>query len=175
MLNGKPLTTPTVLNHCDRLVFGSSQYFVFVDPTKKKDVENYATFEAINDEIAKSAGIVNTDKTLSQGELKCQGDLIDLIPKIDEANEMSIAMDKKVRFEVMVTSSDLRGEYSGGPQPMILVKNFGTGYEWVWTKQKFLDRKELMSTYYNDLKDNGVIDVAKFKVNNFDLVKYKYF
>ena len=47
---------------------------------------------------------------------------------------------------------------------MVLVTNFLTGYEWIWTKEKFLDRKELMSFYYADFKDNGVIDNAKFKV-----------
>ena len=155
------------MNHCDRLLFGSSQYFVFVDPSKIKQGEAYATFESINDEIAKSTGIVNTDKNLSQDELKCQGELIDIIPAINEANAMSIELNKHVKFEVLVASAELRGEYNGTVSPMIVVKNFRTGYEWVWNKKKFIDRKEMMSAYYADFKDNGVIDAEKFKVKKY--------
>ena len=45
-----------------------------------------------------------------------------------------------------------------------MVKNFTTGYRWTWTKEKFLDRKELMSQYYMDIKDNGAINSDLFKV-----------
>ena len=48
-------------------------------------------------------------------------------------------------------------------QPIVLVKNFSNGYEWQWSKEKFLDRKVLMSDLYTDMRDNG--DIEKFKVN----------
>ena len=97
----------------DRLLFGSSQYYVFIDPSKKKDGEEIPTFEKMQDEIAKAAGYVNTDKNLSNEELQCQGELVDLIPRIDEANSMSVQLDKKVMYEVMVVSAEARGEYDG--------------------------------------------------------------
>ena len=108
------------------------------------------------------------------------------MPGISEANSMSIELDKKVKFEVIVVSAELRGEYNGKIKvkiliikslfkvlntfkPMVLVKNFSTGYEWIWTKENFLNRKELMSQYYADIRDNGKIDQDRFKVNNFIL------
>ena len=38
-----------------------------------------------------------------------------------------------------------------------------SGLEWIWEKNKFLDRKTLMSEYYADFKNNGQIDSEKFK------------
>jgi hypothetical protein len=35
------------------------------------------------------------------------------MPAINEANSMSIELDRKVKFEVIIVSADLRGEYYG--------------------------------------------------------------
>ena len=69
MLNGKYLTFATQLNHLDRLLFGSSQYFVFYDPKKKKDDDIIATFDILQDEIALNAGLKYNDSKMSQGIL----------------------------------------------------------------------------------------------------------
>lgn len=45
------------------------------------------------------------------------------------------------------------------------VKNFALGLEWIWTEEKFLDRKNDMSEYYLDFKDNGKVDEEKFAVS----------
>ena len=41
-------------------------------------------------------------------------------------------------------------------KPMVLVKNFLTGNQWIWTKEKFLDRKEELSQYYSEVANNSV-------------------
>ena len=33
------------------------------------------------------------------------------MPAINEANSMSIELDRKIKFEVIIVSSELRGEY----------------------------------------------------------------
>ena len=94
-------------------MFGSSQYYVFIDPSKAtaKDI-NY-TFEMAQDEIAKATGIVSKDtKNMSQEQIQVQGELIDLITAIDEANMISIALDKKVKYTALPVSADVR--YSFG-------------------------------------------------------------
>lgn len=66
------------------------------------------------DEIAKASGVVSKDTTnMSKDEIACQGELVDLIPAVDEANQMSISLDKKVKFEILVVSAEARGEYDG--------------------------------------------------------------
>ncbi len=46
-------------------------------------------------------------------EIKCQREIVDLVPHVEEANSMSIALDKKVKFEVVLVSPEARGEYGG--------------------------------------------------------------
>ena len=81
LFNGRPLAQPTEINHLDRLVFGTSQYFIFCDPAKASKTDTYVTFETMQDEIGKSAGIVPKDfRNMSQEEIQCQNELIDLLP-----------------------------------------------------------------------------------------------
>ena len=66
--NGKPLTAPIDLVHSDRLVFGTSQYYVFVDPKKASTQDQQVTFEFMQDEIGQASGIVYKDfKNMTQG------------------------------------------------------------------------------------------------------------
>ena len=46
----------------------------------------------------------------------------------------------------------------------VSVKNFASGLEWIWTKNKFLDRKAEFTELYLDFKDDGIINKDKFKV-----------
>lgn len=46
------------------------------------------------------------------------------------------------------------------------MKNFALGLEWIWSREKFLDRKALMTEMYDDFRDDGKINRDKFK--NFD-------
>jgi hypothetical protein len=65
--NGKPLIAPSDLVHLDRLVFGASQYFVFIEPSKSTPKDPSYTFEMAQDEIARASGIVSKDtKNMSQ-------------------------------------------------------------------------------------------------------------
>ena len=59
-----------------------------------------------------------------------------------------------------------RGEYEGKIKAFVRVKNFQSGLEWIWTKEKFLNRKADFTEYYNDYKEDGVINKPKFK--NYD-------
>lgn len=52
------------------------------------------------------------------------------------------------------------------------VKNFEKGLEWIWDKNKFMDRKAEMTEYYLDFKDDGIINRDKFKVKKKELKFY---
>ncbi|CAF0775063.1 unnamed protein product [Brachionus calyciflorus] len=162
--NGKPLTVPSDLVHLDRLLFGTSQYYIFIEPSKATPKDPQATFESMQDEIAKAAGLISKDnKNMTQEEIQCQSELIDLIPHIEEANAISIALDKKVIFTALPVSADARGDYDGKFRVFVSVKNFALGLEWIWTKEKFLNRKSEIVEIYNDLKDDQVIQQEKYK------------
>ena len=76
-------------------------------------------------------------------------------------------MDKKVKFAALPVSAEARGDYDGKIRAYVSVKNFASGLEWIWTKNKFLDRKAEFTELYLDFKDDGVISAAKFKVKKF--------
>ena len=91
--------------------------------------------------------------------------MIDLLPAIEEANHISIAMDKKIKYTALPVSAEARGDYDGKYKACVSVKNFAQGLEWIWTKNKFLDRKADMTELYADLMDDGKINRDKFKVS----------
>ena len=99
--------------------------------------------------------------------------MVDLLPAIEEANAISMALDKKVIFTALPVSADARGDYDGKFQAYVSVRNFPRNLEWIWTKNKFLDRKAEFTELYNDFKDDGVINTAKFKV--FFFIKRSFF
>ena len=72
LLNGKQLETVAELNHLDRLVFGASQYYSFIDPSKSNPKDNLFTFEMAQDEIAEKRGLISKDdrKNMTQGYFK---------------------------------------------------------------------------------------------------------
>ncbi len=113
-----------------RLLFGASQFYIFADPSKAKPTDAYWTFESMQDEIAKASGVISKDnKNMSPGkieifqknylilisnkkilidEIKCQSELVDLMPAVEEANSISIALDKKVLFSILPVSAAAR-------------------------------------------------------------------
>lgn len=40
---------------------------------------------------------------------------------------------------------------------MVTVRKFGTTLEWLWTAQKFIDMKAIMSELYLDFKEDGKV------------------
>ena len=66
--NGKKVTAPFELAHLDRLVFGTSQYFLFVLPSQANTNDPYYTFEMMQDEIGKASGLISSsNKNMTQG------------------------------------------------------------------------------------------------------------
>lgn len=91
---------------------------------------------------------------------------MDLLPHVNEVNEISIEMDRKLKYSVLSVPADICASYDTKPKPYVSVKNFEKGLEWIWDKNKFMDRKADMTEYYLDFKDDGIINRDKFK--NYD-------
>jgi hypothetical protein len=83
----------------------------------------------MQDEIAKASGVISkNNKNMTPGkieiykktfflisnkktlkdEIKCQSELVDLMPAVEEANSISIALDKKVLFSILPVSAAAR-------------------------------------------------------------------
>ncbi|KAK0053203.1 kinesin-like protein KIF28P, partial [Biomphalaria pfeifferi] len=163
MHNGKAVVDKVELHHNDRVLFGTTQYFVFVHPKERdasKKTYPEVTFEMAQEEIAKHSGFdISSNK--SQEEALLQEDVLDLMPAIDNANSISEDLDKKMKFELMIVSPEARGELTGRTEVMIRVINLETKHEWVWPREKFLNRKFVMQEMYQNYLDGETWDLPK--------------
>ncbi|CAL1536203.1 unnamed protein product [Lymnaea stagnalis] len=165
MHNGKAVVEKVELHHNDRILFGTTQYFVFVHPKERdasKKVYPEITFEMAQEEIAKNSGF-DMSSNKSSDDALLQEDVLDLMPAIDNANSISEDLDKKMKFELMVVSPEARGELTGRTQVMIRVINLETKHEWVWSREKFLNRKFVMQEMYQNYLDGDEWDLPKEK------------
>ncbi len=97
--------------YLNRLVFGCSQYFLFTVPSKATPKDNKYSFESMQDEISKASGKVPSDKDkekMTSDELKCSAELSDILVHLEEANTMSIELDKKVKYTAFCLPSSIR-------------------------------------------------------------------
>ncbi len=70
LVNGRSVTSPIDLSHLDRIVFGCSQYFLFINPANATVKDSKYPFEAFQDEISKVNGATPSDsekRKMTQG------------------------------------------------------------------------------------------------------------
>lgn len=126
MRNGRAYEEKFQLRNFDRLVFGASLFYLFVDPARFDDGEpssmaervNSFTIERVQQEIAEKAGIISDKPNGERNaeEIACINELIDLLPSIEEANQMSILMDRKVKYEAIILNPIVIGELNAKPR-----------------------------------------------------------
>lgn len=96
---------------CFRIVFGTTQFFVYVDPKNKdpKVAHTNITFEFAQDEIARKSGI----NMGSEDNGQLQEDILAMLPGVETANSISEELDQKLKFDMMIVSPSARGELKG--------------------------------------------------------------
>ncbi|XP_074659378.1 kinesin-like protein KIF28 isoform X2 [Tubulanus polymorphus] len=166
VLNGEDLKVEKLLHHNDRVLFGSNHLYVFSHPkeyaklAKKKKVEP-PTYEDAQAEMAKNVGLMKLAKGKSAEDLLLQEDLIEMMPMVNEANAMSEELDKKVKFDIELISPQARGQQGGRTEVCVKVRNLENGNEWMWDRNKFINRKYLMQEMYQNFIEGNDWDVAK--------------
>ncbi|XP_033639651.1 kinesin-like protein KIF28P [Asterias rubens] len=160
LLNGKDLVGSQELHHNDRVMFGSSHLYVFHHPQdlaknqKAGMKEERVTYDTAQEEIAQNAGfdmMKGPDK--SKDDLLLQEDLVQLMPMVNEANAMSEELKKGVRFEIVLISPQSRGLKHGRTQLAVLMRCNNNDNEFLWDRNKFLNRKYLMQEMYQNFVD----------------------
>lgn len=113
LLNGDLVKTKVNLNHNDRLLFGTTQLFVFFHPLQEnKNNLGYSeiTFELAQEEIALKSGFeLNSTEDQSFEIALLNKDLLEVLPGIELANAISEELNKNVRFEIMLVSPQFLG------------------------------------------------------------------
>ncbi|XP_070175288.1 kinesin-like protein KIF28P isoform X2 [Littorina saxatilis] len=166
MLNGKAVVEKVPIKHNDRIVFGTTQYFVFCNPAERDAAEEPlpdATFEMAQEEIAKRSGFDVNMENKTRDERLLQEDIMELMPAVEQANSISEDLDKKMKFDIMIVSPEARGELKGRTVVMIRVTNLETKHEWIWSREKFLNRKFVMQEMYDNFQEGEEWDVPPEK------------
>lgn len=155
LVNGAKITKETELHHNDRVLFGPNHLYVFHHPqdeaknVKEGKVTETPTYDTAQEEIAKKAGFM--DKAgKSEDDLILQEDVIQMLPMVNEADAMSAELDKKVKFELALVSPQARGLKEGKTEVMVKIRNLESGNEWLWDRNKFINRKFLMQEMYQN-------------------------
>ncbi|KAI1292656.1 Kinesin-like protein KIF28P [Halotydeus destructor] len=163
LLNGDPVTTKVSLSHHDRLLFGSTQLFVFKHPDQDKKSRmtfSEVTFELAQEEIASKAGydVSNEDQTIEMALLN--KDLLETLPGIEEANAISEELEKSMRFDIMLVSAQFLGKSLDRTEVYVRVTNIETGQTFEWPKEKFINRLFVMKEMYQNYENNEDWDLA---------------
>merc|ERR1719500_571459 len=151
LVNGDAITSEVELHHNDRLVFGSTQVWVFQNPKEHGiDKKKYPpiTFEYSQEEIAAKAGIKVDGQSGSSSDMALlHEDLIEVMPAVEEANSISEELDKRVKFEIILVAPNKLGTLKGKaqgfdkkhmksaqPEVCVKMKNLENGTEFIWPK-----------------------------------------
>lgn len=178
MVNGTAITGETQLEHNDRIVVGSTHVWIFQNPLEKGiDKKHYPpiTYEYAQEEIAAKAGI-NIQNVDSSDVAMLHEDLIEVMPAVEEANSISEELDKRVKFEIILVAPNMVGKLKGKaegfekhnmkstrPEVCVKMKNLENGTEFVWPKEKFLNRLYLMKEMYNNYEEEDDWDLPEEK------------
>lgn len=173
-VNGKEIETSTELLHNDRVSFGSGHLYAFHHPQdayqREKAGENLSvsapTFNEAQKEIAKEKGFDMETAGKSSEDLQLMDDLVEIIPMVNEVNAISVELDKKAFFEIILISPQARGE-SLSKRTLVFVKfmDLVDQTEFYWIKDKFVDKKFVMQEMYQNYQFNPE------DVSNWDLAK----
>ncbi|XP_038044731.1 kinesin-like protein KIF28P [Patiria miniata] len=160
LLNGQDLIDKAELHHNDRIMFGSSHLYVFHHPQdlaknqKAGKKEEKVTYDTAQEEIAANSGFdMKKGPDKSKDDLLLQEELVQLMPMVNEANAMSEELKKGVRFEIVLISPQARGKIHGRTQLAVLMRCNNNDNEFLWDRNKFLNRKYLMQEMYQNFVD----------------------
>ncbi|KAK2141557.1 hypothetical protein LSH36_1080g00009 [Paralvinella palmiformis] len=163
LLNGTIITSKKQLKNRDRVMFGNTNLFLFIDPKVEKRDSPLPSFEDAQTEIAKNSGLNKlAGNGKSQEDLLLMEDLVQIWPMLGNANSMSEEMDKKIKFEIILVSPQARGEKHGRTQVFVKLKNLATKNEFMWDRDTFLNRYYMMQEMYQNFVDGENISaIAK--------------
>ncbi|RDD47595.1 Kinesin-like protein KIF28P [Trichoplax sp. H2] len=164
-INGAPLTGERVLQHFDRVLFGSNNLFVFNNPKNPvlpDGTPDKIDYEFAQKELAASKGFSTGGQGLSKEQQIAQEQVLELLPLVSEVNTISEELDKHRSFEVILIPGIGMEEISGNKTTKVMVKmkDLKNGNTWLWERGKFMNRRYLMQDLYQRHLD-GDEDVKK--------------
>ncbi|CAF3662340.1 unnamed protein product [Adineta steineri] len=166
-VNGYNLNGATKLQHKDRILFGASHVYVYLNVLNEKesaeDLPAVITWEFAQKEIAKAKGYsLGNNLTVEQEEI--QEKILSLLPLLSEINAISEELNKYRVFEtVLMPISSWVGVVVKGSKIMIKMKNLLNQNVWYWDDVKFVNRSFIIKEHYQKFLDGDeeILYIAK--------------
>ena len=169
LVNGRRLLKPTTLRHSDRIHLAPNHIYKFVAlPKDRKPEAQLIDFDFVLNEIAAAQGLGvmtgdGTSSSLNADAQLVKEDVVSLLPMIQEANAISVELQKPIVFDLLVKSGTSHNLTDKSKQVMVKVTNTNSKHVWLWSKAKFINRKFLMQELYELWVDGAPIDPDKHK------------
>ncbi|XP_060068434.1 kinesin-like protein KIF28P [Ylistrum balloti] len=174
-VSGHRVREKTCLHHLDRIRLGSSCLFLYIGPpgerTSSDQMDQY-NYDYFMMELAEHEGVTVDLQTPRANEAVDEAstgrvfqEYVRLLPLLSEANAISEELSKAVHFDAEIKSDashDPLGK-AAGREVIVKVTNTKTKKIWMWSRDKFLHRKDLMDDLYSQFMDDGSLKVAKEK------------
>ncbi|KAK3092350.1 hypothetical protein FSP39_001728 [Pinctada imbricata] len=174
-VNGHRIHKKIRLENLSRLKFGSSCLFLHVGlPSERKQSDNIDRYDydyfmmelADHREVSvdlHSQGVYESNDNLNH--MRVFQEYMDLIPQISEANAISEELKKGIKFEPEIKSQASHDAKvtTSNKEVIIRVSNPNTKKVWIWSKIKFLHRKDLMDEMYVKWLDSENVHLPRDK------------
>ncbi|XP_024911419.1 kinesin-like protein KIF28P isoform X2 [Cynoglossus semilaevis] len=157
IVNGQTVTQTTELQHLDRLILGSNSTYLFIGYPSERGGEDCSRYDYdyFQSELAAAEGIHLGESSPGGGQtdpslLAVFYDYIKLMPMVAEANQMSQELKKDIEFKLEIknlAASDSKG-HDLEKDVVVRVTSLPRKQVWVWSKNKFVNRKFLMEELY---------------------------
>lgn len=149
-LNGQPLKEKKSLHHNDRVLFGSNNLFVFLNPANtatSPDTPEKVDWEFAQEELTRASGFGGDGKGDAEDQARMEK-IMELLPMVNEVNAVAQEMDKHRRFEVALVSRALLQTTtiadfgtSKDSEVTVRVTNSDNGNEWILERGEFVDMR----------------------------------
>ncbi|XP_062574589.1 kinesin-like protein KIF28P isoform X2 [Saccostrea cucullata] len=170
-VNGIKLKSKEELPHLSRIKFGSSCLYLYVGQMKerKPNEEKGYDYDFFMAELAEHRGVAIDLQTPriseSMENLKSYvifQEFMDLLPQISEANAISVELKKGLKFEAEIKTNEFQPQQAA-KEVQIRVTNQINKKVWVWSREKFLHRKDLMEELYCKFMDGESLPQGRDK------------
>ncbi|XP_063682440.1 kinesin-like protein KIF28P isoform X2 [Bolinopsis microptera] len=145
-VNGEYVSGKLELMHGDRLLLGANNLFTVVNPAEREAAEKagieYFKF-TYHDAMSEIQNLGSGDDA-QKGEELLQEDIAVLGPMIGEVNAMSCAMNKKVKFDIVIMPEEGKRR----KKAMVSMFSYLTSCSYLLSREDFISRKYKMEEMY---------------------------
>ena len=130
------------LKHNDRVLFGSNNLFLFIDPSQASEADERIDYDWAQAELAKASGFDLEGKDIEE-QRRIEA-VLEMLPMVAEVNAIAEEMAKGMHFELaLVSSQQLMGSATEANDTVVMLRAIeaATDNQWLIDRGDFVDRR----------------------------------